>query len=209
MSTARDLILGRVRAAVAALERVAHPGDFVSAHPRTDASVDLHPRRSSAALFRKKLKQAGGETVSMADWDETRDWIAELAAAHAPVVAGAAVPAGLVEPTPGSTPSQAGLAVSMAACAVAETGSVLLDARDGRRTQLLAPIHVVLVREDAIFETLAEALTCASADLPSALGLHSGPSKSADIGQVVVKGVHGPGRLIVGVVAIAPASNPS
>ncbi len=33
-------------------------------------------------------------------------------------------------------------------------------------------------------------------DLPSAIGLHSGPSKSADIGHVMVKGVHGPGRLI-------------
>lgn len=33
--------------------------------------------------------------------------------------------------------------------------------------------------------------------LPRALGLHSGPSKSADIGQVMVKGVHGPGRLVV------------
>ena len=34
------------------------------------------------------------------------------------------------------------------------------------------------------------------AQLPSAIGLHSGPSKSADIGQVLVRGVHGPGRVI-------------
>jgi len=32
--------------------------------------------------------------------------------------------------------------------------------------------------------------------LPTALGLHSGPSKSADIGQVLVRGVHGPGRVV-------------
>ena len=34
------------------------------------------------------------------------------------------------------------------------------------------------------------------AGLPAALGLHSGPSKSADIGGTVVTGVHGPGRCI-------------
>ncbi|MGC8905434.1 LUD domain-containing protein, partial [Thermus sp.] len=43
--------------------------------------------------------------------------------------------------------------------------------------------------------------------LPAALGLHSGPSKSADIGQVMVKGVHGPGRLVV-VVLTGPEGPP-
>ena len=38
------------------------------------------------------------------------------------------------------------------------------------------------------------------ADLPSAIGLHSGPSKSADIGQIMVKGVHGPGRVVAVVI---------
>jgi L-lactate dehydrogenase complex protein LldG len=38
-------------------------------------------------------------------------------------------------------------------------------------------------------------------DLPSAVGLHSGPSKSADIGHIMVKGVHGPGRLIAAVIS--------
>jgi L-lactate dehydrogenase complex protein LldG len=40
--------------------------------------------------------------------------------------------------------------------------------------------------------------------LPSAMGLYSGPSKSADIGQILVKGVHGPGRLVVLIVGSAP-----
>jgi len=44
-------------------------------------------------------------------------------------------------------------------------------------------------------------LTELKGQLPSAIALHSGPSKSADIGQVMVRGVHGPGRLIAAIIA--------
>ena len=76
-----------------------------------------------------------------------------------------------------------------------------MDARDGRRVQLLPPVHVVLVRAEDIHATLARALDALDGDLPSGLGLHSGPSKSADIGQVLVRGVHGPGRVVAVVTA--------
>jgi L-lactate dehydrogenase complex protein LldG len=75
-----------------------------------------------------------------------------------------------------------------------------MDARDGRRSQLLAPTHVVFVRAEDVHATFRDALAAARADLPSALGLHSGPSKSADIGHVMVTGVHGPGRLVAVVI---------
>ena len=55
---------------------------------------------------------------------------------------------------------------------------------------------MVLVRQRDVHATFREALAAVRDDLPSALGLHSGPSKSADIGHVMVKGVHGPGRLV-------------
>jgi L-lactate dehydrogenase complex protein LldG len=76
----------------------------------------------------------------------------------------------------------------------------VLDARDGRRTQLLAPTHVVLLDPATVHATARDAFLALQDDLPSAIGLHSGPSKSADIGQVMVKGVHGPGRLVALVV---------
>jgi L-lactate dehydrogenase complex protein LldG len=94
----------------------------------------------------------------------------------------------------------AALAVSMARGAIAETGSVLMDARDGRRSQLLPPTHVVFVRARDVHDTFRGAILAMRDDLPSAIGLHSGPSKSADIGHVMVKGVHGPGRLIAVVI---------
>jgi L-lactate dehydrogenase complex protein LldG len=60
---------------------------------------------------------------------------------------------------------------------------------------------VVLVHAGEVHATLAGALDHLSPDLPSAIGLHSGPSKSADIGQILVKGVHGPGRVLALIIA--------
>lgn len=109
---------------------------------------------------------------------------------------GETVPEPLRPPLPAGAPDTAPLGVSLARGAVAETGSLIMDARDGRRAQLLVPTHVVFVRTRDVYVTLREALIELADDLPSAIGFHSGPSKSADIGQILVKGVHGPGRLV-------------
>jgi L-lactate dehydrogenase complex protein LldG len=110
-------------------------------------------------------------------------------------------------------PSAVEAGVSLAFGAVAETGSLIMTPQDGRRAQLLPPVHVVFVDQDKIYETLSEGLMALktellpgdneSGGLPSAVGLHSGPSKSADIGQVLVKGVHGPGRVVTVIVKSA------
>ena len=97
-------------------------------------------------------------------------------------------------------PDEAGLGVSAAVGAVAETGTVVLSSEEGRRLQLLPPTHLVVLSGNDVYPTLGEALAALRASgsgLPAAVGLHSGPSKSADIGMVTVTGVHGPGRLVV------------
>lgn len=84
--------------------------------------------------------------------------------------------------------------VTMCEAAVAETGSVLMASQPGRSRlrSLSPPIHVVLVRPEQLVPGLEEALT----RLPQATcWLVSGPSRTADIEQVLVNGVHGPGRL--------------
>jgi len=144
--------------------------------------------------------RAGGEVQRVPDADAARAFLQALGS-EPPVAAvgaavGATVPPALDPGLPAAPPESAALGVSMARAAVGETGSLVLDARDGRLTQLLPPVHVVLVRASSVHRTLVEALADLRADLPSALGLHSGPSKSADIGQVLVKGVHGPGRVV-------------
>jgi L-lactate dehydrogenase complex protein LldG len=194
MSAARDAILQRVRAAVAGREAVAHPGDFAGARPQ--GALDPDPLRAFTAVF----TAAGGEVVELASYDAARAWLASFAADFDTVAIGAAVPAELAPDRPAAAPEDAALAVSRARCAVAETGSLVLDARDGRRTQLLPPTHLVWLEVTEVHETLHEALRALGEALPSALGLHSGPSKSADIGQILVRGVHGPGRVVAALV---------
>ena len=84
----------------------------------------------------------------------------------------------------------------MAWAAVAETGSLILPSTGTRAVQLLPPVHIVWVPEGRVFARLEDALRELRGELPAAVGLHSAPSKSADIGQTVVTGVHGPGRCI-------------
>lgn len=198
--SARERILGRVRDALARRERMEHPGGFGGWRPEADGGVESAPGRLTpggpierfAALFRL----AGGETARVGDAAEATAWIGRFAADFSTMTVGRGVPAAVRPGLPEVEPEDAGLGISLARGAVAETGSLLLDARDGRRSQLLAPTHVVLVPVGAVHAMLVEALTSMKDDLPSAVGLHSGPSKSADIGQVMVKGVHGPGRVV-------------
>ena len=102
------------------------------------------------------------------------------------------------EREPGRDPARdADAGISLAVAGASDSGSVLLPGTGSRREQLLPPVHYVWLEATHIRPSLAAALGQLSRPLPQALGLHSGPSKSADIGQTLVTGVHGPGRLIV------------
>lgn len=185
----RDRILSRVREAVASRDAVDHPGPFSGWRPGP-------PDPSTLDAFEARFRAAGGEAQRVSSTAEAARWVERHAASFASVTLGRGVPEPLCPTIPTAPPRDAALGISMARGAVAETGSLILDARDGRRTQLLAPEHVVVVGLDTVHATLRAALASLRSDLPSAIGFHSGPSKSADIGQVMVKGVHGPGRVI-------------
>ena len=189
----RNRILGYVRGATASRPRVPHPGRFDG---RFLAGDDRPPSERFAELF----AASGGEVERFADTEAATRWLAEFTRGFESVTVGVTVPAALRPRLPSTCPDLASLGVSYAAAGVAETGSLVLDSRDGRRTQLLAPTHVVFVREENIHDTLVGAMVTLKADLPSAVGLHSGPSKSADIGQILVRGVHGPGRIVAAII---------
>ena len=94
----------------------------------------------------------------------------------------------------GEAPSIEGAGVSEAIYGLADTGSVVLAAApdEPRARSLLPEVHVTLLREDLILPGLDELFAAVGDDLPSALAIVTGPSRSADIEQKLAVGVHGP-----------------
>lgn len=189
---ARSRILAAIRLARERRTPVEHPGRFGAWRP-----VEAPPPLEG---FEAMFTQAGGEVVRVSSPEERDDWLRTFLADFEHLSMGVGVPSGIADLGPPRTDPgaehTADVGVSVARGAIAETGSLMMDARDGRRAQLLPPVLVVLVDRSTVHETVADAFESVRDDLPAAMGLHSGPSKSADIGQVMVRGVHGPGRVI-------------
>lgn len=94
----------------------------------------------------------------------------------------------------GEAPAIEGAGVSTALYGLADTGSVVLAAApdEPRARSLLPDVHVTLLAEDRILPGLDELFAALGSELPSALAIVTGPSRSADIEQKLVVGVHGP-----------------
>lgn len=102
----------------------------------------------------------------------------------------------------GPATSDAGLSVTGALGAVAETGSLVLRSDEDSPTSLnfLPDNHVVVVKTDQIsthLEDVWAALRSSGAAMPRAVNFITGPSKTADVEQVLQHGAHGPRRLHV------------
>jgi L-lactate utilization protein LutB len=92
--------------------------------------------------------------------------------------------------------------ITGATALVAETGSLLLaeELGFGRAASNVPPTHIALVTADSVVETLLDAAVMARGyaalhlhrALPRYLSFISGPSKTADIGFTLVRGMHGP-----------------
>jgi L-lactate utilization protein LutC len=89
-------------------------------------------------------------------------------------------------------------AITLADAAIAETGSLVMHsgARRARLASLAPPLHIALVRRETICADVIDALTCLSSQASSAFWI-TGPSKTADIAGILVRGIHGPGRVAV------------
>ena len=190
----RDRILARIRVSMSLRSPVPLPdrlGEPVEVASATNVVIDR---------FVHQFAAAGGEAVVHPDLRAALAWASVWCSDFPAAAVSASLPDALRPRLPAVAPADAALAVSAAISAAAETGTLLLDSRDGRRLQLLAPAHLVWIPRAAVYLTLRSALRMARGRHGAAIGLHSGPSKSADIGGVLVHGVHGPGRVIAAIV---------
>ena len=86
--------------------------------------------------------------------------------------------------------------VSFADLAIAETGTLVCSAGEGKRrmSSLAPPVNVMVIAKKAIVATMTDAIPLIPATTSV---LVTGPSRTADIEGILVKGVHGPGELLV------------
>lgn len=89
--------------------------------------------------------------------------------------------------------------------AIAATGSLVMSSspQQPRLMSLAVPIHFAVVRSSQLYLTFAHCLRARvwdvdnHGDMPTNLFLISGPSRTADIEQTLVRGAHGPRHLVV------------
>ena len=94
--------------------------------------------------------------------------------------------------------------ITSADYALADTGTLVMlsSPSEARMISLLPPAHIAVVPRERILSGLDELFSILPqpAELTSSMVLITGPSRTADIEQILVRGVHGPGEIHVVVV---------
>ena len=102
-------------------------------------------------------------------------------------------------------------AITSVAAGIAETGTIVCTSGSGlaRGSSLIPPVHIAVMTPAQILPDLCDYFgglrkevgfvdsTHPTAQLPANVNLISGPSKTADIEGILIKGVHGPGAVHV------------
>jgi L-lactate dehydrogenase complex protein LldG len=198
---ARDEILGRIRAALAdrpeavavprEYRRKAPPGDvqrFVDRVADYRAGVH-HAHESVAATVTGVLTGHALHRVIVPDGFPA-DWLPDIELIR--------------EPVDVATLDRVSAVITSCRLAIAETGTIVLDAGAGmgpRSLTLVPDYHLVVVRADQVVGGVPDAV--AALDPTRPLTWISGPSATSDIELDRVEGVHGPRTLDV---VLAPLS---
>jgi L-lactate dehydrogenase complex protein LldG len=93
--------------------------------------------------------------------------------------------------------------VTSCECAIARLGSLYLSSASGsgRVLSVYAPIHICVIYNNQLVWDIADAHNLMKdkygENLPSQMGIATGPSRTADIEKTLVVGVHGPKEVYV------------
>lgn len=204
MSDDRELVFSRIRAALAAdasREPLPEYADDVAVVARLLAG------RPRLEVFIERLERVRGRAFR--DVPSLGAWLAAEGALHgyvAPELAAELAP--LLGPKfqletafdRGRVDDYA-FAITRAAGAIAETGSLILnDSTTENRLATITPwIHVAVLSERDIFAHIGDALD-ALGDEKYVIWC-TGPSKTADVEGILIEGVHGPGEQVALIVA--------
>lgn len=216
--SARDAVLGRVRAAIgdkaptadrrAAVEArlTAHRGGIVPArgHLPPAERIALYENRLAAVMATSaRVASPADVPAAVAAVLRDRNLPAAIRTGDDPRLA--AMPWGDLPALTVSHGRSSGddiASVSHAFAAVAETGTTMLVSGPDNPTTLnfLPDLHIIVVDAADIagdFETVIARLRerYGEGEMPRTVNFVTGPSRSADIGQILVLGAHGPRAL--------------
>jgi len=176
--------------------------------PKTESNYRLFAQMAAAAAAevhrapgldgaREKLREILQALAPRRIVAASGELLAKLELAEAARAAGAAL---YTEKLRRHAPA-ADLGVSQMDLGIAETGSIAQDATEAaaRLVSTLPPVHLAVLRTEAIVPTLRDALARAGENggPPPYWTIITGPSRTADIERVLTIGVHGPARLII------------
>jgi len=205
----RDHILHRVRTALgrSAGEGVAHPPPVRIRVPEVDMETRI-------ASMRTRVEALAGKTHRAASPAEAGAIVAAALQGKTAVASNASVLvecgiAALPQVHSGITDRETlrdlcatvDFGITGADYALADTGTLVMlsSPQEARMVSLLPPAHIAVVERNRILTGLDELFSVLPrpAEQSSSMVLITGPSRTADIEQILVRGVHGPGQITV------------
>ncbi len=165
-------------------------------------------RIDAAEKMRLLLERFPGRALRAASLAEARHYVASLIRGRRAVASSSPLLAqsGILDLPEVAAPSReacaaADFGITTAEYALADTGAlvVLATSEEARLASLLPVVHITLMRTDRILASLDELFTVLPdpAAVSSSMVLIGGPSKTADIEQILTLGVHGPREIHV------------
>ncbi len=205
--TPREAILGKIRTE---LGRAAgqHPAPLAAPALR----IPLSDRNLYKDLFVQSFEKLGGKAIIARNTSYVLPALSTLlegkrvVASNAPFLRSCGI-TDLPQVQSGFTDREllreacaaADIGITSADYALAATGTfvMLASPREARLISLLPPTHIAVIPRSRMLASLDELLSILPkpAEQTSSMVLITGPSRTADIEQILVRGVHGPGEI--------------
>jgi L-lactate dehydrogenase complex protein LldG len=208
----RETVLHKVRTALGR-----NAGQPVEEPPPVRLRIPEIDIEARIASFRTRIEALAGKTYAARSAREARDYAEGIisgrtaVASNAPILREFGITA-LPGVQTGVTDREelralcatAAVGITGADYALADTGTLVLlsSQQEARMISLLPPVYIAIVKRERLLTGLDELLTVLPhpAEQTSSMVLITGPSRTADIEQILVRGVHGPGEIHVVVV---------
>lgn len=216
--SSRDAMLARIRSKVS-------KGNEEARRAAVDAHLNAHPRNLIPArgqgddehrlrVFTEMMQAVGGsvEVVNdindvphaAADYLRNNNLPAELRRGHDAVLAKLPWHRGMLEVAVGRAEESDRASITRAFAGVAESGTIIQISGPDNPTTLnfLPEAHVVVLEAENIFASYEEAWSklrnqMGEGVMPRTVNMISGPSRTADIEQTIVRPAHGPKNMHV------------